>query len=100
MGGLVLGTAVALLPNAVAPDASLSPARFGVGAAVSLAGFAGFLASRPGREIPQNVAANERVRADWEAQRQVVARENTARLRRAWLSVRAGAPQIIEREDR
>jgi hypothetical protein len=100
VGGLVLGTAVALLPNAVAPDASLSAARFGVGAAVSLAGFAGFLTSRPGREIPENVAANERVRAAWEAQRQVVASENAARLRRAWLSVRAGTPQVIEREGR
>jgi hypothetical protein len=75
VGGLVLGTAVAVLPNAVAPDAS-------------------------GREIPENIAANERVRADWQARRDVAAGENAARLRRAWLSVRAGPPQIIEREGR
>lgn len=100
VGGLVLGTAVALLPSAVAPHASLSGARFGVGAVVSLAGFAGFLSARPGREIPENVAANEAVRAAWEAQRQVVAHENAVRLRRAGLNVKAGPPQVIEREDR
>ncbi len=100
VGGLVLGTAVALLPNAIAPDAPLSGARFGVGAAVSLAGFAGFLTSRPGRDLPENIAANGRVRAEWEAQRQGVVRENAARLRRAGLRITAGAPQVIEREDR
>jgi hypothetical protein len=100
VGGLVLGTAVALLPNVVAPDTPLSAARFGVGAAVSLAGFAGFLTSRPGREIPENIAANGRVRAEWEIQRQVVARENAERLRRAGLRIRGGAPQVIEREGR
>jgi hypothetical protein len=40
------------------------------------------------------------VRADWQARRDVAAGENAARLRRAWLSVRAGPPQIIEREGR
>jgi hypothetical protein len=100
VGGLVLGTAVALLPNAIAPDAPLSGARFGVGAAVGLAGFAGFITSRPGREIPENIAANERVRSAWEVQRQIVVRENAARLRRAGLRITAGVPQVIEREGR
>jgi hypothetical protein len=100
VGGLALGTAVALLPNAIAPDASLSGARFGVGAAIGLAGFAGFLTSRPGREIPENIVANQRVMADWETQRQAVARDNAARLRRAALRITAGPPQVIERGDR
>jgi len=100
VGGLVLGTAVSLLPNAIAPDAPLSGARFGVGAAVSLAGFAGFLTGRPGRDIPENIAANGRVRAAWEVQRQDVVRENAARLRRAGLRITVGAPQVIEREER
>jgi hypothetical protein len=99
VGGLVLGTAVALLPNAIAPDAPLSGARFGIGAAVGLAGFAGFFTSRAGREIPENISANDRVRAAWEAQRQVVARENALRLRHAELRIVTGTPQVIDRGD-
>ncbi|MDH3498357.1 MAG: hypothetical protein OER21_16495 [Gemmatimonadota bacterium] len=98
IGSLAIGTAIAVLPSALSSDVDLSPTRFAVGAAVTVAGFSGFFARRPGRPIPENMAANERVRADWRARVEGVARQNRDRMRRALLEVRAGTAQIIEAE--
>ncbi len=100
IGSLAIGTAIAVLPSALSSDVDLSPTRFAVGAAVTVAGFSGFFARRPGRPIPENVAANDRVRADWRTGVEAVVRQNRDRMRRALLEVRAGMPQIIEAESR
>ena len=98
ISSLAVGTAIAVLPSALSPDADLSETRFAVGAAVSIAGIAGFLQRRPGRPIPENIVVNDRVRADWQGRVDAVAGQNRARMRRARLEVRPGAPQIIEPE--
>jgi hypothetical protein len=98
LGGLVLGTAVATLPGAVAQGGDLWSARFAVGGAIGLAGVTGFFLRRPGRPLPDNVAANDRLRAEWQRQRAAVAQQNQALKERATVRVRAGTPQVIERE--
>jgi hypothetical protein len=56
------------------------------------------LLRRPGRPLPDNVAANDRLRAEWQRRRAAVAQQNQALKERATVRVRAGTPQVIERE--
>jgi hypothetical protein len=98
IGGAAVGLAVSLGPALVASDADLSPTRFLVGASVTVAGLSTFFSLRPGRPILANVAANDRLRADWRAEVDRVIQENEARRRAAFVSVRLGPRQVIERE--
>jgi hypothetical protein len=98
IGGVAAGIAVAVVPSLVASDAELSPTRFLVGASVSIAGLSTFFTLRPGRPIADNIAANERLRSDWRAAADSVARHNETLKRVATVFVQLGARQVVERE--
>lgn len=98
IGGLLVGVAVAVGPQVVASDAELSPARFAVGASVTIVGLSTFLARRPGRPLADAVAANERARAAWREELDRVSRQNEDLKRNAVIRVVLGPPQVIERE--
>lgn len=98
ISGLAIGVGVALLPALVAPDGSPSGARFAVGGAVAIAGVIGFLKGRPGRTITENVAANQRLRSDWQTQVDLVVRQNQARRLEVTLVIAAGRATVVEPE--
>jgi hypothetical protein len=96
--GVLTGTAALALPGVVAKDAQPTGARFAVAGAVSLAGILGYFAHKPGRPLPQNAIANRARAAAWQVLRDSVRRENGNRRREVRLTVRSGAPVIIDRE--
>jgi hypothetical protein len=98
IAGLVAGVGVAVLPSAIAPDASPSPARFAVGGAITVAGVIGFLKGRPGRGIPDNVQANAALRSEWQTRLDDVRRQNQARLLEVTLTIVAGRPSVVDAE--
>lgn len=98
LGGILMGVTTAAGPAVIAPDASLSGGRLVVGGALVAIGVAGFITGRSSREIPENIATNERVRAAWQVRRDEVAAENARRRAGVALTVRVGIPQVIERE--
>jgi len=100
LGGLLAGTVTALAPVAIASDASLSGGRFVVGGAIVALGVAGFVMGRGERPIPENIAANDSVRAEWRRRVEAVGAENARRRAEATLIVRVGTPQVIEQEHR
>jgi hypothetical protein len=55
----------ALIVPALGGDAENSGARIVVGGAVGLGGLIGFVLMKPGAELPDNVAYNDSLRADW-----------------------------------
>lgn len=98
VGGLLVGLGVSVLPGTVGSDASLSGGRFAVGGVVAVAGVIGFLTTRGSRNIAENVAANDSIRAAWRAARDAAAAENERRRGVVDLVVRVGPPQAIDRE--
>jgi len=100
LGGILLGTLTATAPGAVASDASLSAGRYAVGGAIVALGVAGFIMGRGEHPIPENVAANDSIRADWRRRVEATAAENAQRRATAALLVRVGAAQVIEPEAR
>ena len=95
--GLVAATAVAVLPNVVAHGRDATGARFAVGAAVGIAGIAGFLTHQRGRIIEANVRANAPQRDAWKRRLDAVKTENTTRRSAVRLIVRAGPPAVADR---
>ena len=65
---------------------------------MSLAGIFGYFAHKPGLPLPRNAVANRGRRAAWQVKADDVRRENAARRRQIRLTVRAGAPVVIDRE--
>jgi hypothetical protein len=100
LGGILLGTGVAAGPSVIASDASLSAGRFAVGGAVVAIGVAGFVMGRSARDLPENVAVNDSVRAAWQVRREEVAAENARRRASVDLRIRVGPGQVIERTER
>lgn len=98
ISGLAMGAGIALLPALVAPDASPSAARFAVGGSIAIAGVLGFMKGRPGRTITENVAANQRLRGDWENRVGQVVRQNQARRLEVTLVVTAGRAAVVDAE--
>ena len=98
--GVVGGLAVSLLPSMIAPDTELSGTRLLVGGSMTIAGVFGFFTQRPGRSIPENVAANDLVRGEWEARRDDIARRNAALRAEVDLEIRAGQPVVLDVEGR
>jgi hypothetical protein len=94
--GLGAGVLVATLPSVIANGTEASGTRFVVAGAVSLTGIYGFLAQRPGRRIPANIAVNRAARETWERRRDQVAQENATRRRNVRLRVLAGT--VIDSE--
>lgn len=96
-----IGPAVALLVPGVALGGlvmiprGLGGARFVFGVAIATGGVVGYVLKHPGRPIPENVAANERVRADW-TRRAEAAREQARQRGAQRVVIRAGPPERIE----
>lgn len=74
----IVVSAVLIVP-ALGSDAENSGARIAVGGAVALGGLVGFVLMRPGADLPDNVAYNDSVRAEWRRSAAVVERENRER---------------------
>src|SRR5205814_314354 len=58
----LVGVGTVVLPSVVAGGEDHARGRFVVGGAVTIAGIAAFFAHHPARAIPENVAANQRLR--------------------------------------
>jgi hypothetical protein len=69
----------ALVIPALGGDAENSGARITVGAAVGLGGLIGFVLMKPGAELPDNVAYNDSLRADWSSRSAEAEQENRER---------------------
>jgi hypothetical protein len=93
--GAGAGLAVALLPGLVAGGTAPSGSRYAVAGGLSIAGLIGFLKHRPGRALPDNIAANQSLREGWQAQVQTTAQENVIRAQQKRLDIHAGAPEVI-----
>jgi hypothetical protein len=91
--GVLAGMGVALLPNAIARGEQASGARFAIGGTLTVASVAAFLARKPGRVIPENVARNAAVRA-WRREDVEVARRNAERAKGV-IGVHIDAPVIL-----
>ncbi|NIN10308.1 MAG: hypothetical protein GTN62_03180 [Gemmatimonadales bacterium] len=92
--GAVIGGAL-MLPAIYQEDSERRGARLVIGGVVTLGGVIGFLSQKPGRAIPQNIAHNDSLRADWRRRVADVERENARRSAATRLSIRAGEPQRI-----
>lgn len=93
--GAGVGVAVAVLPGLVAGGNAPSGSRYVVAGGLSLAGLVGFLKHRPGRPLPDNIAANQSLREGWQAQVQTTAQENVIRAQQKRLDIHVGPPEVI-----
>lgn len=93
--GAGVGVAVAVLPKLVSSGTAPSGSRYVVAGGLSLAGFIGFLKHRPGKRIPDNIVANQELRAGWAAQVQMTTQENAIRVLQKRLDIHVGPPEII-----
>jgi hypothetical protein len=96
--GLIDGALVAVLPSVIAAGTAPSAARFAVAGGVGLAGLAEFIAHHGTRPVPQNIAANERLRQAWQRRVDATAQENAARRREPTLVIHVGSRTVIEQE--
>lgn len=87
--------AVLILP-ALSTDAENREIRIALGGAVTLAGLVGFILQKPGKPIPENIAYNDSVRADYSRRLQQVQTENERRGDLSRFLVTAGAPERVE----
>jgi hypothetical protein len=94
--GLLAGAAAAVLPSLVAEDGRGTGGRIVVSASLGLAGIVGFFAERPGRPLPDHIAANAAVRAQWQRDLDRARAENARRRRDVRLRVTAGVQRAIE----
>lgn len=93
--GAGVGLAVAVLPRLVAGGTTPSGSRYVVASGLSLAGLIGFLRHRPGRLLPDNIAANQSLREGWQAQVQTTMQENVIRAQQKRLDIHIGPPEVI-----
>jgi hypothetical protein len=91
--GVLVGVGAAVLPGAVAPGAEPNEARWIIGGTVAIASVAAFLARKPGKAIPENVAHNDVVRA-WRREDDAIGRRNADRAQGV-IGVEIGAPVIL-----
>ena len=93
-GGLVTA-GVLVLPSLVASGVGPSGPKIAVAGGVAVASIVGFFLQRPGRPIPENIAANQALRDRWTADHDAVARQNADLKRQVRLTVHAGAAEVI-----
>lgn len=93
--GAGVGLAVAVLPKLVAGGNSPSGSRYVVAGGLSIAGLVGFLRHRPGRLLPDNIAANQSLREGWQTQVQTTAQENVIRAQQKRLDIHVGRAEVI-----
>jgi hypothetical protein len=95
LGGLATSLGAVALPSLMAPDASLSPARFVLGAGAGIAALIGFSKHRPGHPIQANVQHNDSLRQAWQEDVARVSRENTQIRTSARLRIRFGPATVV-----
>lgn len=96
--GLVDAALVALLPSVIASGTHPSDARFVIAAGVAVAGIAGFVAHHGSRPLPDNIAANQRLKQAWQRRVDAAAQANAARRREPGLAIHVGPRVVIEQE--
>jgi hypothetical protein len=99
VGGVLMGAVTAGAPAAVASDATLSGGRFAAGTAILVAGVVGFVVGRAPQPIPENIAANDSTRTAWRERVGGAVAENERRRATAAVWIRAGPPQVIDKEE-
>lgn len=93
-GGLVTA-GVLVLPSLVAEGVGPSGPKAVVAGGVAIASIVGFFVQRPGRPLPDNIAANQATRDRWRTQHDAVARQNADLKRQVRLDIHAGVPEIM-----
>ena len=93
--GAGAGLLVGLLPGMVAGGNTPSGSRYAVAGGLTLAGVIGFFKHRPGKALPDNVAANQALRDGWQAQLDMTAQENAIRVLQKRLDIHPGPIEII-----
>jgi hypothetical protein len=89
--GVFLGGLAVALPALAGSGSQAGDARFAVGGAVTVAGLIGYFKQKPGRPLPDNIAANQVLLGEWRGRLDTVVRENEVR-RDARLRIRTGPP--------
>ncbi len=93
--GLAGAAAAVAMPVIVGSGSDASGAAYGVAGAISLATVLGATTAARARPIPENIAANQRVRRAWEQQAETVRAENERRAGTARLTIRAGPMRVV-----
>jgi hypothetical protein len=93
--GAGVGLLVGMLPALVAGGNTPSGSRYAVAGGLTLAGVVGFLKHRPGKALPDNIAANEELRGGLQAQIDMTAQENAIRVLQKRLDIHPGPTEII-----
>ena len=96
LGGLLVSSAVLVLPAVVGESDTPSEPRVAVAGTIGLATALGFILHRPGRPLPDNVRANQAQRDAWQQRIASVTAENARRRRDVRLTVRGGEPTTIQ----
>lgn len=93
--GLAGAAAVVMLPTLIgATDAS--SLRYGVAAGISVAGLVGLATATRPQPIPENIAANNTLRAEWTQELERIKAENRTRLATVRLRVRVERAVTVE----
>lgn len=87
-------TALALALPLVAQDAQPGQTRILAGA-IGVSGVIALIRYRPGRALPENVAANAAARGAWQHRADRIRRENAERRRGGVMEIRTGDPTIL-----
>ena len=90
MTGLAGALAAAALPSVAGPGSDGGSLRFGVSAALGVAGILGFMRAKQPRPIPENIEWNRRQRATWQQEADRVQRENVLRRAATRMRIVAG----------
>ncbi len=87
--------AVLIFP-ALGEDAENRGARIAVGGAVTLGGLVGFALMKPGAPLPDNIAYNDSLRAEWSREALAAERENQRRQGLTRFIIRSGQLRRVE----
>jgi len=95
-GGLLVGTAVAVLPTLFSSDTDLMGGRLLVAGTVSVAGITTFFRRRPGKPIPENIQLNQALYRSYRDSLAVVVTENERRKTDVQLVITTGSQSVHE----
>jgi len=96
LGGVLLSSAVAVLPALVGGTDTPSGPRIAVAGTIGVAGLLGYVLHRPGRPLAANVRANQTLRDVWQRRVETTTAENARRRRDVRVVIRAGEPTAIQ----
>ena len=96
IGGLLAGTAIAILPAAFSSDTDLMGERLLVAGTVSVAGITAFFRRRPGKPIPENIESNQSLYRSYRDSLAAVITENERRKSDIQLVISTGTVSVLE----